>query len=140
MAGLSAIIGATQAGVVLAKKLPEFKIGTKDSPEGFAKVGEEGRELMIDTYGGVQLSPERASLVYLKAHTQIIPARETDLIMQKAIENRDPDRTVVNVDMEPVIEAIKNKKEYTFNFTDEGIKISERSGNWCKNYMNNFKI
>jgi len=140
MAGLSAIIGATQAGVVLAKKLPEFRIGTKDSPEGWAKVGEEGRELMIDTYGGVQLSPERASLVYLKPHTQIIPARETDLIMQKAIENREPDRTVVNVDMEPVIEAIKNKREYTFNFTDEGIKISERQGNWNRNYMNNFRI
>jgi hypothetical protein len=142
--GILAIIvgamGLIQAGVVLAKKIPEFKIGTKDSPGGPAIVGEEGRELMIDTYGGVQLSPERASLVYLKPHTQIIPARETDLIMQKAIENREPDRTIVNVDMEPVIEAIKNKKEYTFNFTDEGLRISEREGNWNKNYMNNFRV
>jgi len=136
---LTAGLGIIQAAVVLSKKIPEFRIGTKDSPGGPAIIGEEGRELLIDTYGGVQLSPERASLVYLKPHTQIIPAKETDFIMRKALQNRDQHNTVVNVDMNPVVEAIKNKREYIFNFTDEGIDISHRDGDFATHYRNNFK-
>lgn len=137
---LAGAMGIIQAAVVMSKKIPEFRIGTKDSPGGPAWVGEEGSELMIDTYGGVQLSPERKSLVYLKPHTQIIPAKETDLLMRKAVLNSQPERSVVNVDMSPVVEAIKNKRENTFVFKDDGIDITQRDGDYFTHYRNNFKI
>ena len=47
---------------------------------------------------------------------------------------------VVNVDMEPVIQAIKNKRENIFVFKDDGIDISQREGNFYKNYKNHFKL
>ena len=47
---------------------------------------------------------------------------------------------IVNVDMDPVIQAIKNKRENIFVFKDDGIDISQREGNFYKNYKNHFKL
>jgi len=141
MFAIMAALGSIQAGVVASQKIPEFRLGTKNSPGGPAYVGEEGRELMIDTYGGVQFTPERKSLVYLKPHTQIVPAKETDLLLRQGLQvGRDSQKQEVNIDLEPVIKAIKNKREYIFNFRDEGIDITERRGDWYVNYKNNFRI
>jgi len=67
--------GLIQAGLVLAKPLPQFFKGTESSPEGLAQVAERGPE-MIEKNGRVSIV-ERPSVVYLQRGSKVYTAEET---------------------------------------------------------------
>lgn len=74
-------IGAAQIATVLATPLPRFFTGTESSPEGFAHVGEKGRELMVTPSGELMLTPNRDTVTYLQEGTQIFNAHKTKQIL-----------------------------------------------------------
>jgi hypothetical protein len=180
LAGITAALGAIQAGVVLSKKIPEYKLGTQSSQGGPALVGEEGTELMVTPKREIRFTPNKPTVVFLEANTKIFTAKETKQLIEKGMQNAElygavassPERTalsqatelprinamtesdlitrkgilrisetpIINIDLDPVIQAIKNKREYYFNFRDDGIDITEKDGDFYRNYKNNFKL
>jgi len=83
---LAAIIGATgalQLATVASRPLPAFAKGTDNSPEGFAQVGERGRELVRDGKTGTwSITPDKTTVAYLTKGSQVIPNAQTEMILK----------------------------------------------------------
>lgn len=73
--------GALQIAKIASTKIPQFWTGTDYSPEGWATVGERGRELMVTPKGEVKLTPKETTLTYLEKGTKILNAERTRRIM-----------------------------------------------------------
>jgi len=70
----SIITGIIKAAFGVARSaIGKFATGTSYSPEGLAYVGERGAELMNIPGQGLVLSPNKATLSYLKKGTEVIP-------------------------------------------------------------------
>ena len=138
--GLAAAIialGAIQAAIVAAKPIPKFFKGTDYSPEGLAWIGEKGRELVRTPSGETMLSPESATLTYLKKGTQIVSNPETEKLIAGA-KGYDSIEVmtlagVINDGNEKIYKAIKNKKEITIYA--EKRKIVQREGRYFKTFF-----
>jgi TP901 family phage tail tape measure protein len=81
-AAIAAALGAAQLAIVKSRPLPEFYKGTDDSPEGFAKVGERGRELVQD--GRTKkwsLTPDKTTVAYLTKGSKVITNAETERVL-----------------------------------------------------------
>ncbi|MBD2703799.1 tape measure protein [Spirosoma sp. BT702] len=84
LAILIGALGALNAGLVIARPLPEFFKGTSDAPEGPAWVGERGYELIESKKGGkpsYRLAAEK-QVAYLNAHDRVYNHAETKRILQ----------------------------------------------------------
>ena len=82
-------LGAAQIATVIAQPLPQFAKGTDDSPEGFAEVGERGRELIRDGKTGKwSITPETSTVTYLTKHSQVITNAETERILSQDHNSR----------------------------------------------------
>ena len=67
-------IGALRLGQLLATPLPQYAIGTENSPEGWALVSERGSEGRIEPSGAFSMTPPGGpALTYLAKGTKIIP-------------------------------------------------------------------
>lgn len=76
-AELVAGIGAAKLIQAVAAPIPSFAVGTDYSPEGLARVSEEGQELRVNPDGTMSLTPKKESIVYLQEGTKIIPNEPT---------------------------------------------------------------
>jgi TP901 family phage tail tape measure protein len=82
LAIITAALGAAQLAVVANRPLPQFYKGTEHSPEGFAKVGERGRELVQD--GRTKkwsLTPDKTTVAYLTKGSKVITNAETERVL-----------------------------------------------------------
>lgn len=70
---VAAVIANGLSSVAKINNIQGFFKGTSSSPEGLAMVGERGSELMNVPGKGLMLSPNDATLTYLKKGTEIIP-------------------------------------------------------------------
>lgn len=122
-------LGAAQAAVVASRPLPQFAKGTNDSPEGFAKVGESGRELIRDGRTGQwSLTPDKSTVTYLSKHSQVIPNAQTEQILKA-----DPNIMADNYLKNKIIEVKAPQIDYN--------KIGQAVGKELKNIpinMTNF--
>lgn len=73
LAALVGAMGAAQIAVIAAKQIPQYAKGTKDHPGGLAVVGDGGRKEAVVTDKGVYVTPDRATLVDLPKHAQVVP-------------------------------------------------------------------
>jgi TP901 family phage tail tape measure protein len=79
---IAAALGAAQMALVASRPIPQFAKGTDDSPEGFAEVGERGRELIRDGKTGKwAITPNSSTVTYLTKHSQVITNAETERIL-----------------------------------------------------------
>jgi hypothetical protein len=92
--------GALAIGSILAQTLPAFAKGTKNAPEGFAKVGEEGVELVIEPNKKAWFTSDSEEIRYLKKGSQVITNDE----LVNAVSNTTNNQIVNNGD-------VKNDKE-----------------------------
>lgn len=76
-------IGALQAALVLSRKIPQFKDGTEDSPEGLAIVDDGGGpELIIGPDGRIrEIGGKGPRLTYLEKGSKVKTAAETKRIL-----------------------------------------------------------
>lgn len=79
--GLVIALGAVQIAAILAKPLPQYFKGVKDSPAGPAWIGEQGIELLKMPNGMYDISPAQATLVNLPKGTDVIPHDQTMKIL-----------------------------------------------------------
>jgi TP901 family phage tail tape measure protein len=79
----AAALGAAQLALVASRPLPAFAKGTDNSPEGFAEVGERGRELVKDGRTGKWgITPDKSTVTYLTKGSQVIPNAQTEMILK----------------------------------------------------------
>lgn len=127
-------IGAAQIAQVVAQKIPAFKDGTKYSPEGIAIVGEEGAELRINPDGTRELTPNQASLTYLKKGTQIIDHKQTMKMMDTKRDSHDALIAESRRGTNEIKKAIKSKPSSSLNITKDGIFSVYKMGNKVSKY------
>lgn len=140
------IFGAVQVAAILTKPIPAFAIGTDNSPEGLALVGEKGAELKVEPSGKMSLTPGVPTLDYLKAGTQIIPHDETmkmlalsgmgsDFKIQRKKKNEWTD---VSRKLDVLNNTIRNKKEMHINFSRKGAEAMMRNAETRQWFLNEF--
>jgi len=126
--------GLAQAAIISSSK---FATGTDSSPEGFAHVGERGKELMIDKKGNVGMSPAKDTLTYLQQGTKIIPADMTKQLLSNtyianvAASKGNKSEVLEAFEMmdksnKELKRVIKNNKPLTVNFGAAGFTVSEQ--------------
>lgn len=84
---LAAIVGgivAAQVVAVAARPIPQYYKGIKSSPEGFAMVGEQGRELITEPSGRTYLTNDGPQLAYLPRGTEVKTNTETERLLEQA--------------------------------------------------------
>lgn len=108
------ILGAAEIAVIAATPIPEFAKGTKSSPEGWAMVGEKGKER-----------------TYLEKGTKVIPADKSKkyaAAVDAMIDNNFDSWVVRNYAKEPGFAGnVVNSMEY--NFDTHPITKRQNQGN-----------
>ncbi len=77
---LTIAFGALQLAKVLSTPIPAFAGGTMFSPEGYALVGEAGREIGIGP-GGQAVVYNKPQVTYLEEGTKILPSHVTEALL-----------------------------------------------------------
>jgi TP901 family phage tail tape measure protein len=100
-------LGAAQAATVLSTPLPEFAKGTKNAPEGYARVDERGQELIYrKKQRKYELgNPSGDRITYLQRGDQVFTAQETKKILRgddTILPNQNIFNKVVDVKSAPV--------------------------------------
>ena len=78
------VAGGLQAALIASQPLPQFAKGTKNAPEGFKWVGEEGPELIYDR-GGYPIITHRESMKILEKYN--IESVDIDSIQRGGFES-----------------------------------------------------
>jgi hypothetical protein len=133
-------LGALQTAAVLAQPLPsipQFYKGTKDAPEGYAFVGERGKEGITLPSGERFITPDKATLAYLPKHTKVEP--DLNKFMLESLLNvpkllSTDEKIAQNQllrDLNKNIIALNKKQGVVVNLDQNGLRISENEGrNW----------
>ena len=84
-AGIALAFGALQAGLIMSKNpVPQYFVGTKNAPQGWAWTDERGAEIHTDKHGNIKDlgSDKGARLKYLEQGDRIYTASETRKILE----------------------------------------------------------
>ncbi len=73
------IFGALQAAVVAARPIPGFRTGTQNAPEGFARVAEDGAEI-IENNRGLRIA-HKQQVTWLDSGDKVFTAEQTRKIL-----------------------------------------------------------
>lgn len=122
LAAIIGALGAIEIATILATKIPAFYKGTMNSPEGLAKVGEKGTELMITPSGDAMLTPAKETLTYLEKGTKIFTAGQTKKILegQKSLDGM---HAHYNIDLGQLVNEQRNStRELKKAFKDNASK------------------
>ncbi len=126
-------LGLLEAGLVLAEPLPQYYTGTDSAKGGVISVAERGREL-VETKTGEKLLFDKPSLATGLEGAKIYTNEETERIFASAGKDDFIIRDEMRLQTKSITDAIRNKKEYTFDIQHG--KITEREGNYFKEYLN----
>ncbi len=103
------------------RQLPGFYQGTENSPEGYARVAEKGREIGVEKSGRVVLW-DKPSIAYLRSGTKILNNKVTeDIINNTKIDLINRDDRVLHQDSdfsEQILKELQKKKQpnvYIYN-------------------------
>ena len=134
-AALNAALGAIQIGVIASQPIPQFYKGTKSAPDGLISVGEKGQE-MIQTRSGKVLMATRPTLLSGMKGARIYSNPETEKILAARNAGYDsPElRRTLKENNDKLIRTIQNKREIIIT-PAKGSRITERQGNYYKNYI-----
>ena len=136
LAAVIGALGAVQIATIAAKPLPAFAEGVKDFEGGKAVVGEEGREL-ISTPMGTFLSPSKATVVDLPAHSDVIPNLETEKIIQGGMSIEKMDQLISET--QKTRQAFLGRPIKQTLLTDGGLKHVHKRNNsrtvWLDTYI-----
>lgn len=83
LAALVGAAGALQIAAIASKPIPQFYTGTTDSPEGYAWLGERGREIVREP-GKKPYLADRPMLKYLKRHSVVHDNASTESLLNDA--------------------------------------------------------
>jgi hypothetical protein len=140
---------AVQLGVVASQKVPEFWTGTDNAPEGLALTQERGREIITDKSGKIKSlgSDKGAELTYLNKGDKVFNADKTmemlmfdnslnNMLNNSGISMPNIEVNTPKIDLQPLIDVIKNKDSVVFNYDQNGARISRVTENQTIEYAN----
>jgi hypothetical protein len=84
LAALVGAAGALQIASIAAAPIPAFATGTTNAPEGWALVGEAGRELIYDRRSGSTDVADGPQFRYLTAGSIVVPNKPTEQLLKDA--------------------------------------------------------
>ncbi len=120
-------LGIAQAIAVASQPIPQFWKGTQNAPEGLAWTGERGREMLIDQHGGMQLTPDKPTLTYLKRGTRVIPAHKTKEMIENVQVSRAPGSKGKVTNIVNNNQGSKAKQQPIININSAGITVMTQS-------------
>jgi len=135
MAVLAAAAGAIEIATISSAK---FAKGTKDSGSKgqIAWVGEEGTERINLASGESYLTPNKATLTYLPAHSEVVPNPQ---LQRELAELQSAGRTKENrnegTNLNEIVKAIKKRDETYINITENGVSVTAKRGNDFYKYI-----
>lgn len=130
--GIAAAISATaQTAIIASQKIPQFDTGKDSTPSTFI-AGERRPEWMIEPSGRVRLVT-KPTLFKNMAGATVIGGEQTQQMLNAGVSPVDlrPDIAAMKAD---IVNAIKSKRE--LHISASGSKITERQGEYYKNYFN----
>jgi tape measure domain-containing protein len=147
----TAIIGAlgvAQIAAVASQPLPQFWKGTDNSPEGFAEVGERGRELIKDGKSGQWRLADKKGVDYLTKGSTVLTNANTEKVLNFHAFNKGLTNTLVenNIDFYPIeskidklTNAILNKESLRIVDDSNGRRYYEEKNGQMKS-LNNARL
>ncbi len=88
LAAAVAAAGAFQIAAIASKPIPSYFVGTKDSPEGIALVGDRGREIVKEP-GRPAYMADVPQYRYLKRHSIVYTNPETESLLSDSMNYGD---------------------------------------------------
>lgn len=129
---LAGIAGAAQTAIIAAQPIPKFDKGTMRTPSVFI-AGENRPEWMISPSGAVSLVT-RPTMFKNMAGATVIGGEETERMMKAGIAPTSDMRPDIRAMKSEIVRAIRDKRE--LHITGSGSRITERAGNYYKEYYN----
>jgi len=127
------IAGAASVAVIAAQKVPQFDSGTLSTPSEFI-AGERRPEWMVEPSGRVQLVTKPTHFKNMAGAT-VIGGAETQRMLEQGIAPSAIDlRPEIQAMRTDIVNTIRNKRE--LHISASGSKITERQGNYNKEYFN----
>lgn len=133
LAALVGVLGAIQLGVVLSKPIPSYAKGTKRHGGGWARVSEQGSELVIEPSGREFLTPSKESIIPLAEGAEVVPHQETmRRLAMRAVHNidrsrgpRESENTTRRLErkFDELNHTIRNKPNARINFSKRGAEM-----------------
>lgn len=140
MAPIIAAQGAIQLGVIAATPLPKYFKGREGGKAEFALVGERGKEAIQLAGGETFLTPDKPTVTWLPEGAKVITNEKLMAAAEMAAFKNMPSigeqKTGNEIQIERLIDAINNKKEYHINLTEKGLQMAAKRGQSVTTYLN----
>lgn len=147
----TAIIGAlgvAQIAAVASQPLPQFYKGTDNAPEGFAEVGERGRELIKDGKTGQWRLAEKRSVDFLTKGSTVLTNANTEKVLNfhafnkgltNVLNENNIDFYPIESKIEKLTNAILNKESFKMISDSNGQRYYEEKNGQMKS-LNNARL
>jgi len=135
-------MGALQLATVAAQPLPKYFKGRDGGPAEFAWVGERGTEAIQLASGETFLTPAKPTITFLPEHAQVITNEKLlEAAGRASLQNSfgvpgQVAQPANDMQIDRLIEAIRNKKEYHINLTERGLQMAAKRGASMTEYLN----
>lgn len=135
-AGIALAFGALQAGLIMSKNpVPQYFVGTKNAPQGWAWTDERGAEIHTDKHGNIKDlgSDKGARLKFLEQGDRIYTASETRKILEN-IKTPALDEVLLSNGIVKNIQVPMNINTPTIDYDKLATKIGEQQDRVMRKY------
>ena len=135
-AGIALAFGALQAGLIMSKNpVPQYFVGTKNAPQGWAWTDERGAEIHTDKHGNIKDlgSDKGARLKFLEQGDRIYTASETRKILEN-IKTPALDEVLLSNGIVKNIQVPMNVNTPAIDYDKLATKIGEQQDRVMRKY------
>ena len=135
-AGIALAFGALQAGLIMSRNpVPQYFVGTKNAPQGWAWTDERGAEIHTDKHGNIKDlgSDKGARLKFLEQGDRIYTASETRKILEN-IKTPALDEVLLSNGIVKNIQLPMNINTPAIDYDKLATKIGEQQDRVMKKY------
>lgn len=135
-AGIALAFGALQAGLIMSRNpVPQYFVGTKNAPQGWAWTDERGAEIHTDKHGNIKDlgSDKGARLKFLEQGDRIYTASETRKILEN-IKTPALDDVLLSNSIIKNIQVPMNINTPTIDYDKLASKIGEQQDRVMRKY------
>jgi len=141
-------IGAVQLAMVSAQQIPQYWEGTDNHKGGAMMVndqkGNSFKEIIQTPDGKMRMYNERNKILNAPKGTKVFTAAESAMMFDNNLNNiltsngiaNSQQPTIINVDVNGVIEAINNKQSVSMNIDKNGLNSYVKNGHTTKEITN----
>lgn len=141
-------IGAVQLAMVAAQQIPQYWEGTDNHKGGAMMVNDQKgstfKEIVQTPDGKMRIYNERNKILNAPKGTKVFTASESAMMFDNNLNSilanngisNSQQATIINVDVNGVIEAINNKPSVSMNIDKNGLNSYVRNGHTSKEITN----